>query len=318
MIMKRVLVTCPPMLGLLHEFIDPARKSGLELVAANTTQILSEEELVALLPEYDGWIIGDDPATYQVFKAAKAGKLTAAVKWGIGVDNVNFSACKELNIPIANTPNMFGTEVADLAICLMLGLARQTFLIDREIRQHAGWPKPPGISISGKHIGIVGFGDIGYNTAKRLMGFDVKITAYDPAVEGNRGLNYVERKVWPTGINELDFLIFTCALNKQNFHMLNTDTLAKMKAGAYVVNVARGPLIDEKALVAALQANHIAAAALDVFEVEPLPADSPLRTMPQCIFSSHNGSNTVDGVRRASYSALQKLADFFLEFKKHG
>lgn len=309
--MKKILVTCPPMLGLFNEFVEPAKKLGLELVAAKTTQVLSEQELIELLPDYDGWIIGDDPATHQVFSAAKAGKLTAAVKWGIGVDNVDFAACKELNIPITNTPNMFGTEVADVAVGLMLGLARQTFYIDREIRQNFKWPKPAGMSVSGKKIGVVGFGDIGYNTAKRLMGFDVKVTAYDPGVEGNRGLDYVERKAWPEGLAELDFLIFTCALNKHNYHMLNAETLSMMKAGSRVVNVARGPLIDEAALTAALQSGHIAAAALDVFEVEPLPKDSPLRTMSQCIFGSHNGSNTVEGVRRASYTAIEKLAGFY-------
>lgn len=309
--MKKILVTCPPMLGLFNEFVEPAKKLGLELVAANTTQILSEQELIELLPDYDGWIIGDDPATHQVFSAAKAGKLTAAVKWGIGVDNVDFVACKELNIPITNTPNMFGTEVADVAVGLMLGLARQTFYIDREIRQNFKWPKPAGMSVSGKKIGVVGFGDIGYNTAKRLMGFDVAVTAYDPGIEGNRGLDYVERKNWPEGLEELDFLIFTCALNKHNYHMLNAETLSMMKAGSRVVNVARGPLIDEAALTAALQSGHIAAAALDVFEVEPLPKDSALRTMSQCIFGSHNGSNTVEGVRRASYTALEKLAGFY-------
>lgn len=311
--MKKVLVTCPPMLGLFNEFIEPAKQLGLDLVAAKTTQVLSEEELMAQLPAYDGWIIGDDPATYQVFAAAKAGKLTAAVKWGIGVDNVDFAACHTLDIPITNTPNMFGTEVADVAVGLMLGLARQTFYIDREIRQSFSWPKPAGMSVSGKKIGIVGFGDIGYNTAKRLMGFDVSVTAYDPGIEGNRGLDYVSRKTWPDGLVELDFIIFTCALNKHNYHMLNADTLAMMKPGSRVVNVARGPLVDEAALVAALQSGHIAAAALDVFEVEPLPNDSPLRAMSQCIFGSHNGSNTVEGVRRASYTALEKLAGFFKE-----
>ncbi len=316
--MKKVLVTCPPMLGLFNEFVEPAKQLGLELVAAKTTQVLSEAELMTQLPAYDGWIIGDDPATYQVFEAAKAGKLTAAVKWGIGVDNVDFSACKELNIPITNTPNMFGTEVADVAVGLMLGLARQTFYIDREIRQNFNWPKPAGMSVSGKKIGVVGFGDIGYNTAKRLMGFDVSVTAYDPGIEGNRGLDYVSRKAWPEGLDELDFLIFTCALNKHNFHMLNADTLALMKPGSQVVNVARGPLIDEAALVAALQCGHIAAAALDVFEVEPLPKTSPLRAMPKCIFGSHNGSNTVEGVRRASYTALEKLSGFFNQLDTKG
>ena len=301
------------MLGLFDEFVEPARQLGLDIIPAKTTQVLSEEELIALLPEYDGWIIGDDPATKSVFTAAKDGRLMAAVKWGIGVDNVDFAACKELNIPITNTPNMFGGEVADVAIGFMLGLARQTFYIDREIRNNVGWPKPAGMSVSGKKVGIVGFGDIGFNTSKRLMGFDVEIIAFDPVIEGNRGLDYVSRKSWPEGLGELDFLIFTCALTKDNKHMLNRQTIQMLKPGCRIINVARGPLIDEMALIEALQNGHVAAAALDVFEIEPLLENSPLRNMPQCIFGSHNGSNTVEGVKRASFSALEKLAGFLYE-----
>ena len=308
--LKKVLVTCPPMLGLFNEFVEPAKELGLELVAAKTTQVLSEAELISLLPDYEGWIIGDDPATKQVFEAAQKGQLKAAVKWGIGVDNVDFVACKALEIPIINTPNMFGGEVADVALGYLLGLARQTYFIDREIRQNNTWPKPAGMSISGKTVGLVGFGDIGYHTAKRLGGFDVDVVVYDPGIEGNRDLSYVTRKSWPEGLEVLDYLIFTCALNQHNRHMLNVNTIAQLKPGAQVINVARGPLIDEQALIAALQSGHIAAAALDVFEAEPLPNNSPLREMPQCIFGSHNGSNTVEGVRRASYEALQKLASF--------
>jgi D-3-phosphoglycerate dehydrogenase len=120
--MQRVLVTCPPMLGMFNEFVEPAKKLGIELVAASTTQVLSEAELIDLLPDYDGWIIGDDPATKKVFEAGIKGKLKAAVKWGIGVDNVDFKACEELNIPIINTPNMFGGEVADVGMSLLLAL----------------------------------------------------------------------------------------------------------------------------------------------------------------------------------------------------
>ncbi|WP_287498314.1 phosphoglycerate dehydrogenase [Alteromonas sp. AO-Serp] len=308
--MKKVLVTCPPMLGLFEQFKEPAAAKGIELVAAKTTQVLSETKLKELLKGFDGWIIGDDPATREVFTAAKQGGLTAAVKWGIGVDNVDFEACKELDIPITNTPNMFGSEVADVAMSLMLGLARQTFYIDREIRTTNGWPKPAGMSITGKTIGVVGFGDIGFNTAKRLSGFDVEVIAYDPGVDGNKELNFVKRAAWPECLEKLDFLIFTCALNKHNFHMLNAETLSKMKKGSKVVNVARGPLIDEQALIASLQRGHTASAALDVFEVEPLPVESPLRNMPQCIFGSHNGSNTIEGVHRASEAAIDKIAEF--------
>jgi len=111
-------------------------------------------------------------------------------------------------------------------------------------------------------------------------------------------------------VDEVDFLVFTCSLNAHNRHMLNADVLARTKPGVLVVNVARGPLIDEAALIAALQSGHVAAAGLDVFEEEPLPADSPLRAMPQCIFGSHNGSNTRDAVRRASYEAMDRLFGF--------
>jgi D-3-phosphoglycerate dehydrogenase len=305
----KVLVTCPPMLGLLQEFIPHAREQGFELVPAKTTQILSEDELIALLPAYDGWIIGDDPATRRVFEAGQAGRLKAAVKWGIGVDNVDFAACKDLGIPIINTPQMFGTEVADVALALLIGLARQLFSIDRGVR--AGqWPKPPGMSLAGKRVALVGFGDIGRALAKRLLACDMQVTVYDPGVAGDGGLSGVQRANWPERVEEADFLAFTCSLNAKNRHMLNAEVLARCKPGVQVVNVARGPLIDEAALVRALQSGQVQAAALDVFEIEPLPADSPLRSMPQNIYGSHNGSNTRDAVRRASEQAMAQLFGF--------
>ena len=309
--MKKVLVTCPPMLGLFDEFVEQAMALGIELIPAETTQVLSEEELIKIVPLYDGWIIGDDPATENVFQAGVSGKLKAAVKWGIGVDNVDFDACAKLNIPITNTPNMFGGEVADVAISFMLNLARQTHFIDREIRQNFSWPKPAGMSISGKHIGVVGFGDIGTHLVKRLSGFDVTVTVFDPAVSGNKDFNFVDRKSFPDGLENCDFLIFTCALNNNNYHMLNQETLQRLKPGAMVINVARGPLIDEPALIAALQTGQVSAAGLDVFEEEPLSNKSPLRSMPHCIFGSHNGSNTKEGVRRATQKAIAEMSKFF-------
>jgi D-3-phosphoglycerate dehydrogenase len=305
----KVLVTCPPMLGMIDEFIGPARERGIELVPAKVTQTLSEAELVELLPAYEGWIIGDDPATRRVFEAGKAGNLKAAVKWGIGVDNVDFAACKDLGIPIINTPNMFGGEVADVAVGYVIGLARQLFLIDRQIRD-GRWPKPAGMSLAGKRVALVGFGDIGRSVARRLAAFDMALVAYDPGVEGDGGIAGVERAAWPDRIGEADFIVFTCALNAHNRHMLDEAVLGQVKPGASIVNVARGPLIDEPALVRALQSSRVGAAALDVFETEPLRADSPLRDMPRCIFGSHNGSNTRDAVRRASHEAMDRLCGF--------
>jgi D-3-phosphoglycerate dehydrogenase / 2-oxoglutarate reductase len=308
--MKDVLVTCPPMLGQINLFMDYAAERGLKLHPAKVTQILSEAELKELLPNYDGWIIGDDPATRQVFEAGQAGRLRAAVKWGIGVDNVDFAACKDLGIPIINTPMMFGQEVADVATGFVIGLARQLFLIDRGVR--AGkWLKPAGISLSGRRVGVIGLGDIGRSTVTRMQALGLKVVAYDPGVEGDLGIAGLERAVWPERVEDCDFLVFTCALNKHNFHMLNAEVLARCMPGVRIVNVARGPLIDEEALIAALQSGHVHSAALDVFEVEPLPEGSPLREMERVILGTHNGSNTVDAVIRASHEAITRLGSFY-------
>lgn len=306
--MKDVLVTCPPMLGQFDRFVEYAAERGMKMHRANVTQTLSEDELCALLPDYDGWIIGDDPATRRVFETARQGRLRAAVKWGIGVDNVDFAACKDLGIPIINTPMMFGAEVADIATAYVIGLARELFLIDRGVRA-GGWPKPAGISLSGRRVGVVGLGDIGRNVVSRLQALGMAVVGYDPGVDGDVGLPALERAAWPEAVEGLDFLVFTCALNKHNFHMLDAAVLARCKPGVRIVNVARGPLIDEAALINALKTGHVYSAALDVFEIEPLPTESPLRDMTRCIFGSHNGSNTVDAVIRASHEAIEKLAE---------
>ncbi len=304
----KVLVTCPPMLGMIDEFRPLFESRGVELTPAKVVQILSEDELCALLPQFDGWIIGDDPATRRVFAAGQAGQLKAAVKWGIGVDNVDFAACKDLAIPITNCPNMFGAEVADVGMSYLGALARETFIIDRGVRE-GRWPKPRGISLAGRTLGLIGLGDIGRNLARRALAADMKIVAYDPFYAGPLA-DGIERAAWPERINEADFLAFTCALTAGNRHMLNGATLALAKPGVRLVNVARGPLIDEAALFAALQSGQVHSAALDVFEVEPLPAESPLRGLPQTIFGSHNGSNSADAVRRCSHFAIDKLLGY--------
>lgn len=305
----KVLVTCPPMLGMIDSFRPIFEKHGVEVTAPRVVQTLSVEELKQLVPQHDGWIIGDDPGTREVFTAGKAGRLKAAVKWGIGVDNVDFAACKDLGIPITNTPNMFGTEVADIAMGYVVALARETFEIDRGVRQ-GHWPKPRGISLSGKTVALVGFGDVGKSTAKRLLAADMKVIAYDPVAPSTPELAAVERADWPRRLEEADFIVINCALTESSCHMLNAEVLAKAKQGVRVVNVGRGPVIDEPALAAALQSGKVYSAALDVFEVEPLPMDSYLRTHPRCVFGSHNASNTADAVTRTSEIAIGRLIGF--------
>ena len=306
----KVLITCPPMLGLIHEFKPLFDAKNIQIDCPQVTQTLSENELIEKLPFYDGWIIGDDPATRAVFEAGKNGKLKAAVKWGVGVDNVDLNSAQELGIYIANTPRMFGAEVADIAIGYVIALARQTFWINKEVS--AGkWPKPAGISLAGKTVALVGFGDIGRNTAKRLLASEMKIIAYDPYCEQREGLDKsIEFSVWPNRLSEANFIVLTCALTPDNYHLLNAQTLELTMPSVRIINVARGPLIDELALVNALVSGQVHSVALDVFEEEPLPKISELRNFEQCIFGSHNASNTVDAVRRTSYYSIDLLFDF--------
>jgi len=307
--LQDVLVTCPPMLGQIARFMEPAAAMGLRLHPVQVVQTLDEAELKSLLPRFDGWIIGDDPATHAVLAAGHTGRLRAAVKWGIGVDNVDLSACRALGIPVINTPLMFGAEVADVATGLVICLARQLVQIDRGVR--AGrWPKPTGISLTGRRAGVAGLGDIGRQTVRRLQALGMQVTAWDPGVSGDAGLTGLHRADWPRTIEDMDFVIFTCGLNRHNHHMLDADVLTLCKPGVRIVNVARGPLIDEQALIGALASGHVHSAALDVFENEPLPAGSPLRQMDQVILGTHNGSNTIEGVMRASHAAIRRMAEF--------
>jgi D-3-phosphoglycerate dehydrogenase len=297
------------MIGQVKTFEPLFRDHGVELVVPQFVQTLSEEQLCELLPQFDGWIIGDDPANERVLTAGRAGKLRACVKWGIGVDNVDFAACQRLGIPVSNTPYMFGNEVADLAVSYVLALARHTFAIDRGVRG-GHWPKPAGMSLQGKTVAVVGFGDIGMHVAKRLLAFDMEVLAYDPYTKFGEQFPQVSFLNFPQRLGEADFIVVTCALTPETRHLVNAQSLALAKSGVRLVNVSRGGVIDESALVAALQSGHVHSAALDVFEVEPLPAGSALRQLDQCIFGTHNGSNTIEAVHRASYRAIELLFGF--------
>ncbi|MBK8957100.1 MAG: phosphoglycerate dehydrogenase [Proteobacteria bacterium] len=305
----KVLLSCPPMLGMLGEFSDDFAACGFEVEAPQLVQVLSEQELIARLPHCDGWIIGDDPATRAVLEAGAAGRLKAAVKWGIGIDNVDVAAAQALGLGFINTPYMFGEEVADYAMAYVTGLARELFVVDRGVR--AGqWPKPAGMSLQGKTVGLVGYGSIGRATARRLAVAGLAVQVYDPgetAASAARDDGHAPL-AWPDGVEHCDFLVFTCALTAANRHMFNAEVLARCRHGVRVVNVARGPLIDTDALLHGLSSGRIHSAALDVFEVEPLQGAHALRSFERVIFGSHNASNTAEAVRRTSRKAIAELA----------
>jgi D-3-phosphoglycerate dehydrogenase len=301
----KVLVTCPPMLGVMDQLLSTFERQGLTATCPRVTQTLSVPELLKLVPAHDGWIIGDDPATRKVLAAGAAGNLRAAVKWGAGVDNVDFEACKELGIPVTNTPGTFGNEVADLALGYLIALARETFAIDRAVRA-GSWPKPRGLSLANKTVAMLGYGEIGRQLLPRLRALQMRVIVFDPNSAAEPSPMVLNSR-WPALIEEADFLVIVCALNANTRGLVDARVLRSCKRGLRLINVARGAIVDEAVLAQALHEGLVHSAALDVFETEPLPAGSALRRFESCIFGSHNASNTSEAVMRTSELAIEKL-----------
>jgi D-3-phosphoglycerate dehydrogenase len=306
MISWRVLITCPQLLRTIDEHRQRLDKDGVELLLPDVIQQLSEDELMRLLPGVDGIVVGDDPLTRRVLESAD--RLRVISKWGVGIDNIDTSAASELGMTVTNTPGMFGDEVADVVTGYLVMLARHLHTIDREVRAGT-WAKPEGSSLAGRTLGIVGLGHIGRAVGKRARAMGMRVIGTDVAqasVEAARQAD-IEATDVATVLREADVLSLNCPLTTENRHMLNATSLASMKHGAWIINTARGGLVDEGALVAALGSGQVAAAALDVFETEPLPDSSPLRAFDQVILGAHNASNTAEAVTRTSVAALDNL-----------
>lgn len=308
--MMKVLVTAPPMLAAIAQFQPLLEARGFEVTAPRIVQTMPEEELVAVVPQHDGWIAGDCPVSRPVMLAGLTGRLRAIVKWGVGVDNVDFAAARELGLRVSNTPGVFGNEVADVALGYVIGLARETYLVDRAVRA-GGWPKPAGLSLNECRAALVGYGDIGHAIAHRLLACGMRVTVYDPYA--NHVQAGCDLRRWPEGLESADILVLACALTPTSRQLVNRDALARSMPGVRIVNVSRGGLIDEWALEEALASGRVHSVALDVFETEPLPLESPLRQHARCILGSHNASNTVQAVIRATHRAVDILVQLLAD-----
>lgn len=290
----------------MEEFRQEFDARGIEIVLPDVVQQPTEEELIATIGDFDGMIAGDDPLTARVLEHARRMRIIS--KWGVGTDGIDKQAAREHGIQVTNTPGVFGAEVAEVALAYLVMLTRQLHTIDASVK--AGrWFKHEGRSLNGKIMGIAGFGNIGQAVARRAQGFGMTAVAHDVAEAArppaaDLGVELVDRDEL---FRRSRALVLCCSLTPETHHMVDARTLGLMPRGAYLVNVARGPLVDEAALVEALRSGQLQAAGLDVFEHEPLPADSPLREFDQCVFGSHNGSNSKEGVLRASERAVANL-----------
>lgn len=295
----RVLVSNIMMLKEKDRFDAALREMGYTPVWPEVTQFLDEAACLAQVGEIDGWLAGDDQITRAVLQAALP-RLRVIAKWGTGTDSIDKAAAADLGVPVLNSPGAFADAVGEVAIGLMLMLTRHLRNIDRDIRA-GGWPKPQGVELNGSVLGMIGQGAIGGRIAALGRAFGMTVVFHDPFVDGSQSPQAVAAQA--------DILCLACALTPENHHLVNADLLSRMKPSALVVNVARGPVIDEAALIAALRQGRIAGAALDVFEAEPLPADSPLRQMDNVVLSSHNANNGLRAVEAVHANTLKNLRD---------
>lgn len=301
----KVLVTCRQMQVELPTHQATLEHSGLEVVAPVLAgQHLSAAELAPLGSGVVAMIAGDDELNHEFFDAFP--DLRVLVRWGIGMDSVDFEAAVEHGVVVRNTPGVFGEEVADAAFGYILNLARRHHAIDRDVRTGA-WPKFEGVSLSGETLGVVGLGSIGRAVSRRAHGFGMTVLAHDPFID--KSISDVPLVELQALLANSRFVVLTCPLAPETHHLMSAERLAQMRSDAFLVNVARGPVVDEDALADALAGRSIAGAGLDVFEVEPLPSESPLRGFDNVILGAHNGSNARAGVVRASARAVAVLLE---------
>ena len=283
---------------------DVLAEAGCEVVKADMKGEMSEERLIELLADIDGAIVGVVPVTARVLESAP--RLKVISMHGVGVDHVDLPAAAKLGIVIANCPGANDQAVADLAIGLMIAIARQIPIADLALRQEK-WGRYTGSELWNKRLGLVGYGRIGRGVAKRALGFDMDVLVFDPYVPADQaGLPGVRFTSLEEVITSADFLSLHAALTNETRSMIGEAQLRNMKPSAFLVNTARGGLVDEAALYQALSQKWIAGAALDVFIEEP-PAGSPLLGLENLVVTPHIGAHTQEAIERMGVMAAQNV-----------
>ena len=271
-------------------------------------QCKTEADLISLVSGADAVITQFAKINASVIAAMR--NVRVIVRYGIGVDNVDLEAARAMGIPVSNIPDYCIDEVADHTLAYILGLTRQVVTHTADLR--AGqWrlavPVPEMKALRDQTIGVIGFGRIGREVVSRLLPFKGRVLVFDPVVSP---ADITAAGATPATLDEIistaDILTLHCPSTAATRQLINATSLAKMKPGALLINVARGDLVDTPALVQALQSRHLAAAALDVFDPEPLPADHPLRSLPNVIIAPHIASVSPPAVRKLREGAATR------------
>ncbi len=287
---------------------DPNLRTELEKqvgeVVYNTLgRPLTSEELRPLLTGIDGYIAGVDVIDRSALEGAN--KLKVIARYGVGCDKVDMEATREMGIVVTNTPGANSVSVAELTIGLMLSLARMIPYAVNATKSGM-WPRISGLTLEGKVVGLVGFGSIGKQVARRLSGFNCSLLVYDPVpdiafAEVHEVMILPQEEV----VRKSDFLSFHLPLLPETRGMINAAFLKRMKPGSYLINTARGGLVDEEALLDALKSGRLRGAALDVFAQQPPGTDNPLLLHPHVIVTPHTGSHTDGATNAMGWAALK-------------
>jgi D-3-phosphoglycerate dehydrogenase len=302
-----VLMTAPYMIPFVERFAPVFAHYGINLILPQVNERLEEEALLQYAGKFDGTICGDDRYTEKVIKAC-APRLKVIAKWGTGIDSIDKKACAAHSVKLLNTLNAFTLPVADSVLGYILAFARQQPWMDNAIKAGV-WQKIPGRSLSESTLGVIGAGNIGKAVLRRARGFGMRLLATDilPIPRDFLLENQINSVDLPTLLHEADFVSVNCDLNPTSQHLINKTTLEQMKPTAVLVNTARGPIVDEKALISALKGKVIAGAALDVFEHEPLPSDSPLLKMNNVMLAPHNSNSSPAAWENVHWNTIRNL-----------
>lgn len=292
----------------MAEYVGELEKRDCEVVFYPSEQNMSEEEILAWVPGCVGHICGGVKYTAPVMDRLPDLKIIARI--GVGFETVDIPAATERGILVATTPGAGAETVSEHAITMIAALSRRIFENDRMVR-NGGWTTITGHSIYRRTLGIVGFGLIGRQLARWAKGFDMKILAYDPmpdeAYAKENGISYVSLD---TLLAESDYVSLHLPLIPSTRGLIGEKELAGMKPSAFLVNAARGGIVDEKALYEALKEKRLAGAALDVFETEPIEPGNPLLTLDQVIFSPHMAGSTFEGLDAIVGMAVRNVCEW--------
>jgi len=302
----KVLITARTLTEVGTEALSILRKAGCELTIPPRFGPYPADELQPLLAGHDAVFASMDKFTSAVLASPEAGRLKLISRWGVGYDAIDIPTATAQGVVVAYTPGLLNETVADFAFALLLSVARQVHIGYMNMAQ-GQWKPAWGNDVFGKTLGILGCGRIGQAMARRAMGFDMRLLAYDiaPCAPAEKlGVKFVSLEEL---LAESDFLSLHSALTPANRGLLGEAQLRRMKKTAYLINTARGALLDEAALARALHEGWIAGAALDAFSIEPLPADHPLRGAPNLLLTPHLASFARETGERVSTTAAQAI-----------